>query len=193
MPIESRTMESRRVLSISKERYLAALMGGLNTDNTRRFTLIELMLAVSIVGILALLARPNYIDFLEKARAARPVSELYALAKEIKRFATGEGECPATLMQKGRSIMLDRWENPYQYYQINCSSDDVIANLAKLKLRKKKPPRVLPAHDSPSATTGWHIMLVVDTSDDRDTLYWDGITGSGTCRWSVRCIPGQSI
>ena len=91
MPIESHTMETRRVLPISKEQYLAAPMRGRNTGNTRGFTLIELMLALPIVGILASLAIPNYIDFFEKARVARAVSELHALAKEIKGFTIGGG------------------------------------------------------------------------------------------------------
>ncbi len=186
-------METRRVLLISKERYLAMPMRGGNTGNTRRFTLIELMLALSIVGILASLAIPNYIDFFEKARVARAVSELHALAKEIKGFTISGGGYPDTLAQIGRSTMLDRWESPYQYYRMNCAADVEIMNLAKLKLRKKKPPRVLPDHGSPSTTTDWHIMLAVDTGDHRDTLCWNGI-GSGTsCRWSVRCTPGQSV
>lgn len=91
--------------------------------NTQGFTLIELMLAVSIVGILASLAVPNYIDFLEKARVARAISELHALAKEIKGFAIGGGGYPDTLAQIGRSTMLDPWGSPYRYYRINCTAD----------------------------------------------------------------------
>jgi prepilin-type N-terminal cleavage/methylation domain-containing protein len=186
-------MKTRRVLPISKEHSLPAPMRGGNTSHTRGFTLIGLMLAVAIVGILASLAIPNYIDLLEKARVARAVSELHALGKEIKGFTIGGGGCPDTRAQIGRSTMLDRWESPYQYDRMNCAADVEIANLAKLKLRKKRPPRVLPDHDSPSTTTDWHIMLAVDTGDHRDTLCWNGI-GSGTsCRLSVRCIPGQSV
>jgi prepilin-type N-terminal cleavage/methylation domain-containing protein len=193
MPIENHAMKTRRVLPISKEQHLPAPMRARNTGNIRGGTLIELMLALSIVGILASLAIPNYIDFLEKARVARVVSELHALAKEIKGFTIGGGGYPDTLAQIGRSTMLDRWESRYQYYRMNCAADVEIMNLAKLKLRKKKPPRVLPDHGSPSTTTDWHIMLAVDTDDHRDTLCWNGI-GSGTsCRWSVRCIPGQSV
>lgn len=187
-------METRRVLPISKEHYLAAPMRGRNTGNTRGGALIELMLALSIVGILASLAIPNYIDFFEKARVARAVSELHALAKGIKGFTLGGGGYPDTLAQIGRSTMLDRWESPYQYYRMNCAADVEIANLAKLKLRKKKPPRVIPDHDSPATTTDWHIMVAVDTGDHRDTLCSNEITGSGTsCRWSVRCIASQSV
>jgi prepilin-type N-terminal cleavage/methylation domain-containing protein len=193
MPIENHTMKTRRVLPISKEHSLPAPMRGGNTGNTRRFTFLELMLALSIVGILASLAIPKYIGVLEKARVARAVPELHAFAREIKGFTISGGGYPDTLAQNGRSTMLDRWESPYQYDRMNCAADVEIANLAKLKLRKKKPPRVLADHDSPSTTSDWHIMLAVDTGDHRDTLCWNGI-GSGTsCRWSVRCIPGQSV
>lgn len=180
MPIENHAMKTRRVLPISKEQHLPAPMRGRNTGNTRGGTLIELMLALSIVGILASLAIPKYIGVLEKARVARAVPELHAFAREIKGFTISGGAYPDALAQNGRSTMLERWESPYQYDRMNCAADVEIANLAKLKLRKKKPPRVLPDHGSPATTTDWHIMLAVDTGDHRDT-------------WSDRCIPGHSV
>ncbi|MDH4081586.1 MAG: prepilin-type N-terminal cleavage/methylation domain-containing protein, partial [Nitrospira sp.] len=139
--------------------------------NTQGFTLIELMLAVSIVGILASLAIPNYIDFLEKARVARAVSELHALAKEIKGFAIGGGGYPDTLAQIGRSTMLDPWGTPYQYYRINCTTDVEITNLARLKLRKNRPPRVLLADHSLRTSDGWHVSFAVDHGEHQDLLH----------------------
>ncbi|MDH5499215.1 MAG: hypothetical protein OEY12_17445, partial [Nitrospira sp.] len=85
--------------------------------------------------------------------------------------AIGGGGYPDTLAQIGRSTMLDPWGTPYQYYRINCSADVDVTNLAKLKLRKKNPPRMLPAGDFPSTTGEWHIVLAVDTGDHRDLLH----------------------
>ncbi len=84
------------------------------------FTLIEVMIAVAIAGILASLAGPAYTDFLYKARVARTVAELHGLAKELQGFALSSELYPDTLAQIGRSTMLDPWGNPYQYYRINC-------------------------------------------------------------------------
>ena len=140
-------------------------------SNPNGFTLIELMLAVSIVGILASLAIPNYIDFLEKARVARAISELHGLTKEIKVFASGGGGYPDTLAQIGRSTMLDPWGSPYRYYRINCSTGVEITNLARLKLRKKRPPRVLLADHPLRTSDGWHVSFAVDHGEHQDLLH----------------------
>ena len=79
------------------------------------FTLIELMLAVTIVGVLASLAVPNYLDFVEKSRVAKTISELHGLTKEIKGFALRAEQYPNSLADIGRSTMLDPWGTPYQY------------------------------------------------------------------------------
>lgn len=152
---------------------------GTDAGDTQGFTLIELMLAVSIVGILASLAVPNYIDFLEKARVARAVSELHALAKEIKGFAMGGGVYPDTLAQIGRSTMLDPWGSPYQYYRINCTTDVEITHLAKLKLGKKRPPRAMPADDSFSPPSDWQIVFAVDHGEYQDLLHLVAPGGGG--------------
>ncbi len=67
------------------------------------------MLAVSIVGVLAALAIPNYMEFIEKARVARAISELHGLAKDIKGFALAVGSYPNSLTDVGLSTKLDPW------------------------------------------------------------------------------------
>lgn len=120
------------------------------------FSLIELMLAISIVGVLAALAIPNYMEFIEKARVARAVSELHALTKDIKGFALGTGTYPNSLGDVGLSTRLDPWGTPYQYYRINCGTVEDIVNLATLKLRRKKSPRAVPAVYPPLTQNNWH-------------------------------------
>lgn len=120
------------------------------------FTFIELMLAISIVGVLAALAIPNYMDFIEKARVARAVSELHALAKDINGFALGTGTYPNSLADVGLSTRLDPWGTPYQYYGINCGTVEDIVNLAKLKLRRKHGPRAVPAVYPHETQHNWH-------------------------------------
>ena len=62
--------------------------------NNEGFTLIELVLAVAIVGILSSLAIPNYVGFLEKARMARTVAEMNAIAKDIQGYAYATASIP---------------------------------------------------------------------------------------------------
>lgn len=143
------------------------------------FTLIELMLAVSIVGVLASLAVPNYLDFVEKARVAKTISELYGLTKEIKGYALGAQQYPNSLADIGRSTMLDPWGTPYQYYKINCGTINDIGSLARLKLRKKDSPRVIPAADSPFTHSNGHISLAVDNGDHQHLLHFVQGAGGG--------------
>ena len=153
------------------ERQCVRAVNRIRAGDTRGFTLIELMVAVSIVGLLASLAVPNYIEFLEKARVARAISELHALTKEIKVFVSGTGVYPDTLAQIGRSTMLDPWGSPYQYYRINCATNVEITHLARLKLRKKRPPRVLLADHSLRTSDGWHVSFAVDHGEHQDLLH----------------------
>ncbi|NOS79780.1 MAG: prepilin-type N-terminal cleavage/methylation domain-containing protein, partial [Nitrospira sp.] len=134
------------------------------------FTLIEVMIAVAIAGILASLAVPTYTDFLYKARIARTVAELHGLAKELQGFALSSELYPDTLAQIGRSTMLDPWGNPYQYYRINCGP--ATAGLLN--------PPDLPDHGSdgrivpvtgPSSTHTARVFLAVGHARDQQLIH----------------------
>ena len=52
----------------------------------RGFTLIELMIVVSIVAILLIIAVPAYTNFLDKARARTAGADLMALSTDLENF-----------------------------------------------------------------------------------------------------------
>ena len=89
-------------------------------EHSGGFTLIELMLAVAIIGIMSSLAIPNYVGFLEKARMAKTVAEMNGIAKQIQLYSVAEGQYPDSLGQIGLDNLRDQWGNPYQYLRINC-------------------------------------------------------------------------
>jgi type IV pilus assembly protein PilE len=62
----------------------------------RGFTLIELMIAVAIVGILTAVALPSYQTYTERSRRADGKAALSRAAQWLERSATASGAYPAT-------------------------------------------------------------------------------------------------
>ncbi len=145
------------------------------------FTLIEVMIAVAIAGILTSLAIPTYTDFLYKARIAKAVAELHGLAKEVQGFTLTTQQYPDTLAQIGRSTLLDPWGHPYQYYRINCGP----ATIGHLD----QPDR--PGHGSdkqivpvtgptPAPFHGERILLTVGTTQPQRLIQLVAGSGGGS-------------
>jgi general secretion pathway protein G len=63
------------------------------------FTLIELMIVISIIGILAAIAVPSYQTGLIKAREAVLQEDLYSIRSAIDQFAADQGRYPMTLKE----------------------------------------------------------------------------------------------
>ncbi|HYD53800.1 MAG TPA: prepilin-type N-terminal cleavage/methylation domain-containing protein [Gemmatimonadaceae bacterium] len=75
------------------------------------FTLVELLIAICILGLLVALALPPLHDAVELARVARATAEIRGLQVELAR----EERLPATLGAIGRAGLVDPWGNAYVY------------------------------------------------------------------------------
>jgi general secretion pathway protein G len=78
------------------------------------FTLIELMIAIAIVGILSSIATVRYLGYIEKVRVTRSILDLKTIQTEIDGLTVEGAPLPANLaavnLQKN-----DPWGFPYRY------------------------------------------------------------------------------
>jgi len=89
--------------------------------SSKGFTLIEIMMVVAIIGLLAGLAIPKFMGYVEKARVARAVAEIRDFETEIFAYYISNEKYPYSLTDLGRTFtnILDPWGNPYQYLLID--------------------------------------------------------------------------
>lgn len=82
------------------------------------FTLIEILIAIAIIGVLASLAIPKYADYRERARVYQAVTEIHTMSVTISHYILDVRSPPDTLAQVGAAGKLDPWGRPYQYFNL---------------------------------------------------------------------------
>lgn len=82
---------------------------------TRGLTLVELLMALAILGLLAGLALPSYRQYIERMKVTTAIADIVTIDATIERFFAINRRLPASLSDVGMGSMLDPWENPYQY------------------------------------------------------------------------------
>ena len=80
------------------------------------FNLVELMIAIAILGLVASIAVPVYNDYRNEAAIAQAVHEIRQIEIQLKDFAL-DGNLPTTLAEVGLE-MIDPWGQPYRYLAI---------------------------------------------------------------------------
>jgi general secretion pathway protein G len=81
-------------------------------------TIIEVMLAVALVGILAALALPAYQSHRERVRTAEAVIAIKNMDVKLQQYRLDQGSFPEDLAAIGMLGHRDPWGNPYQYANV---------------------------------------------------------------------------
>jgi general secretion pathway protein G len=89
----------------------------------RAFTLIELMFAVAIMGVLALVGFPAYSDHLERSRVTQAITDILIMNSQLQRIKNDTALYPEDLSAIGAAGKLDPWGRPYQYLNIETGTD----------------------------------------------------------------------
>jgi general secretion pathway protein G len=85
------------------------------------FTLLEIMTALAIVGLLAAIALPGYTAIIDRQKVGQAVRDLHTIAIAIERYRTLHFAVPENLSDLGLGSDLpeDPWGHDYQFLSFN--------------------------------------------------------------------------
>jgi general secretion pathway protein G len=81
-------------------------------------TIVELIIALAIVGIVASIAFPLYHDRREKVRVRQAITDLTLLSTLISSYQLDHGVYPPSLAALGSAGYHDPWGRPYVYLDL---------------------------------------------------------------------------
>jgi len=91
----------------------------------RGFTLVELVIALAILGVLGALTVSQYLTYIDRVRVARAVIELKDITAQLDPIAFEGGALPKKLADIGLGGRRDPWGRPYEYLRIQNSASSI--------------------------------------------------------------------
>lgn len=82
------------------------------------FTLLDLLVSITIFGLLTAIGVPSYTAFADRSRQAEAISDLYQIELAIDRFNAGTFAYPDDLNELANVPSTDPWGNAYLYLRI---------------------------------------------------------------------------
>ncbi len=82
---------------------------------TSGFSLVELMIAIVLIGIIAGVGYPSYLEHIKRVEVSAAIGDIVSIEQAIARYEIAEGQQPPDLATIGMDTLLDPWERPYRY------------------------------------------------------------------------------
>jgi general secretion pathway protein G len=89
-------------------------VNGLARRQSQGVTLIELMFAIAIIGVITSIALPSYSEYQKRAKIATAVSDMVQIEQTLEKYTFVQFAYPNALPDTGFS-RLDPWGNAYEY------------------------------------------------------------------------------
>jgi general secretion pathway protein G len=105
--------------------------GVLLTPRRRGFTLLEMMIAVSVAAILVAIAVPAYRSVLDGMKVSQATEDLTMLASAIERYRSNGFRLPDAIEEVSNPPLLDPWGNAYQYLNFDSGAPGVNGKIRK--------------------------------------------------------------
>lgn len=139
--------------------------------NTAGFTLIEVLLALVVLGILAAVAIPSYRSVVNKLRIDQAIIDIAHIETLIESFRSNNFQLPPNLAVLGPSVPTDPWGNAYRYLNIE-------AGVPRGMVRKDKNLNPLNSdYDLYSMGADGASRLPLTAADSRDDIVRAGNGG----------------
>jgi general secretion pathway protein G len=79
------------------------------------FTLLEMLITVTALGVLATIALGQYGRYVDRVKVARAVADIGGIEATIGHYQNDNRVLPDSLADLGQRVPLDPWGHPYQY------------------------------------------------------------------------------
>lgn len=101
--------------------------------NSQAFSLIELMFAVAVVGVLALIAIPGYRGYIDRANTKKAMADLLTIEGAVTKYQTANFQYPPSLDALPSIPRTDPWGRAYVYLNIADGGHGIMGQVRKDK------------------------------------------------------------
>lgn len=95
------------------------------------FTLLEIIIVISIIATLSAIGTTQYIGYVAKAKVIDATATIADLSMKIASYSTDYGAYPQSLNDLKLGNILDPWGHPYQYLNIANAPQKAVGMMRK--------------------------------------------------------------